>query len=94
MSDVTVESKHGDLQVVVFLPGNGQQLAYGFRPDADSNGLRHVPRRDLSIIRAMLQDALDDVDDERHRRAREDANAVMFPQPQPMPVPPRPLPTW
>jgi hypothetical protein len=83
-SEVVITSEFGDLQVVVLMPGDGNQLGYSFRPSARTDGLKDVPRRDLSIIRSMLQDALDDVDDERHRRMREAAPETG------MPVPPRP----
>lgn len=65
---VHVHSKFGDLQVVVFLPGTYSQSAYSFRPEAADDGLQGTDKRDLMIIRAMLQDALDDIDAERHRR--------------------------
>lgn len=70
---IGVESRFGEMQVVVFLPGPYSQHAWSFKPDSRADGLRDVPRRDLAIIRAMLQDALDDVDDERRRRIAETA---------------------
>lgn len=76
MSSVEIVSEFGDLQVVVLLPGERVQNGYSFRPEANPDGLRNVPRRDLAILRAMLQDALDDVDDERHRRMRQQAEAA------------------
>lgn len=86
---VGVTSDFGDMQVVVFMPGNHAQAAFGFKPTNHPEGLKNVSRRDLSVMRAMLQDALDDVDDERNRRAREAAEAAYMPRPA-VPVPPRP----
>lgn len=85
---VGVTSDFGDMQVVVFMPSNRAQAAFGFKPTNHSEGLRNVPRRDLAIIRAMLQDALDDVDDERRRRVTE--SAFPLTAPAVAPVPPRP----
>lgn len=87
---ITIRSDFGDMQVVVLLPGYESQQAYSFRPTAHVDGLKDVPRRDLSVIRAMLQDALDDVDDERKRRIRteqEQAFAQWPPAPAPAPYP-------
>lgn len=65
---VHVTSEYGDMQVVVFLPSMGTQCAYGFRPTDNPSGLSAVSRRDLAVMHALLQDALDDVDDERQTR--------------------------
>lgn len=94
---IGITSQFGDMQVVVFMPGQYSQSAYGFRPQAPDNGLEGVARRDLAVIRAMLQDALDDVDDERHRRLRDETAAAHGLPPQV--VAPRPAPghgpgTW
>ena len=82
---IGVASDFGDMQVVVFMPGNRAQTAYGFKPTNHSEGLKNVSRRDLAVMRAMLQDALDDVDDERRRRVTDQAFPLAAPA-----VPPRP----
>lgn len=80
---VVVRSNFGDMQVVVFMPGQYTQAAYCFLPTADPQGLKNVSRRDLMIVRAMLQDALGDIDDEQKRRWAEEP---AFPYPSPRPV--------
>jgi len=82
---IGVASDFGDMQVVVFMPGNRAQSAYSFQPKSHPEGLKNVSRRDLAVMRAMLQDALDDVDDERRRRITDQAFPLAAPA-----VPPRP----
>jgi hypothetical protein len=88
--DVNVRSEFGDMQVVVFMPGEHHQAGYQFRPRSLPDGLNGVSRRDLMIIRAMLQDALDDVDEERNRRVRE-AYTEQYPNMVPPPGVGRPV---
>jgi hypothetical protein len=88
VSNVEIVSEFGDMQVVVLMPGERVQSGYSFRPSSRTDGLKSVARRDLAVIRAMLQDALDDVDDERNRRMREQVEAVYASPPPPPPAAP------
>lgn len=81
--DVTIRSSFGDLRVVVLYPGVNTQQGVQFRPTA-TGGLGDFPRRDLSIIRAMLQDAMQDIDEEFRKRQQADYERMVV---GPIPVP-------
>lgn len=87
---INIKSMYGDMKVVVLLPGPYNQTAHVFHPEASLSEMETVDRRDLAIIRAMLQDALDNVDEERNRRIRAQAEAAYASPPPQIPVPPRP----
>lgn len=70
---ITVTSEYGDLRVAVFYPAASPPTQGGvvFARDVRPGGMDRMPRVDLLIVEALLQDALDETRAVIRRRSTE-----------------------